>query len=58
VVAPSEAPILSLLHGRHTEEDTTVGHGPEAFDDPGIVTLWDGNGRQLPGGVAYRDDTH
>ncbi|MGH3757662.1 type I-E CRISPR-associated endonuclease Cas1e [Actinophytocola sp.] len=38
------------------DEDTTVEYGPEAFEDPDVIMLWDGNGRTVPGGIAYRDD--
>jgi CRISPR-associated protein Cas1 len=31
-------------------------YGPEAFEDPDVVMLWDHNGRSVPGGVAYGDD--
>jgi CRISPR-associated protein Cas1 len=31
-------------------------YGPEAFEDPDVVMLWDTNGRTVPGGIAYGDD--
>lgn len=38
-----------------TGEDV-VEYGPEAFDDPDVVMLWDDNGRTVDAGVSYRDD--
>lgn len=35
------------------EEDTTIEYGPEAFEDPDVVMLWDTNGRTVAGGTAY-----
>ena len=37
-----------------TVEDTI--YGPESFEDPDVVMLWDTNGRTVPGGVSYGDD--
>lgn len=37
-----------------TEDDEElVEYGPEAFEDPDIVMLWDHNGRTVTAGVAY-----
>lgn len=36
-----------------SEEDGLVEYGPEAFDDPDVVMLWDGNGRAVSAGVSY-----
>jgi CRISPR-associated protein Cas1 len=42
--------VKSLL----TEDETElVEYGPEAFDDPDIVMLWDDNGRTVDAGVSY-----
>ena len=30
-----------------------IEYGPEAFED--VVMLWDYNGRDVPGGVAYEE---
>ncbi|RLK58703.1 type I-E CRISPR-associated endonuclease Cas1e [Actinokineospora cianjurensis] len=38
------------------KEDDTIEYGPEAFDDPDIVMLWDNNGRNVASGVAYDED--
>jgi CRISP-associated protein Cas1 len=38
------------------EDDELVEYGPESFEDPDIVMLWDSNGRNVPGGIAYGDD--
>lgn len=38
------------------DEDTTVEYGPEAFEDPDVVMLWDYNGRHVAGGTAYGDE--
>lgn len=38
------------------QAEDLVEYGPEAFDDPDVVMLWDSNGRTVPGGVAYGDD--
>jgi CRISPR-associated protein Cas1 len=37
-------------------EEDVVEYGPEAFEDPDIVMLWDSNGRTVTGGTAYGDD--
>lgn len=39
-----------------TEEDDVIEYGPEAFEDPDIVMLWDYNGRNVAGGKAYGED--
>jgi CRISPR-associated protein Cas1 len=37
-----------------TENDEPVEYGPEAFDDPDVVMLWDGSdGRTVDAGVSY-----
>jgi CRISPR-associated protein Cas1 len=38
-----------------SEDDGLVEYGPEAFDDPDVVMLWDGNGRAVSGGVSYSE---
>ena len=38
------------------EDDTTIEYGPEAFEDPDVVMLWDTNGRTVASGTSYRDD--
>lgn len=38
------------------QAEDLVEYGPEAFEDPDVVMLWDSNGRTVPGGVAYGDD--
>ncbi|WP_267463899.1 hypothetical protein [Actinokineospora iranica] len=38
------------------EEDDTIEYGPEAFEDPDVVMLWDYNGRNVAGGTAYGED--
>ncbi len=38
------------------EEDNTVEYGPEAFENPDVVMLWDYNGRTVAGGTAYGED--
>lgn len=38
-----------------TEDDDLVEYGPEAFEDPDIVMLWDGNGRTVSAGISYED---
>ncbi len=38
------------------EEDDVVEYGPEAFDDPDVVMLWDYDGREVAGGVSYGSD--
>jgi len=41
-----------------SEDDEPVEYGPEAFDDPDVVMLWDGNGRRtVDGGVSYTTST-
>jgi CRISPR-associated protein Cas1 len=40
------------------EEENVIEYGPEAFEDPDIVMLWDNNGRNVPGGTAYGDDQY
>ncbi len=37
------------------DEVELVEYGPEAFDDPDVVMLWDGNGRAVTAGVSYED---
>jgi CRISPR-associated protein Cas1 len=44
--------IKSLL----AAEDTTVEYGPEAFEAPDVVMLWDTNGRTVAAGTAYGDE--
>lgn len=39
-----------------TDEADDVVYGPESFEDPDVVMLWDTNGRTVPGGIAYGDD--
>jgi CRISPR-associated protein Cas1 len=39
-----------------SDEDDIVEYGPEAFDDPDVVMLWDENGRAVSAGVAYDND--
>ncbi|MFC0107841.1 hypothetical protein [Kibdelosporangium aridum] len=39
-----------------TDEDNVVEYGPEAFENPDVVMLWDYNGRNVAGGTAYGDD--
>jgi CRISPR-associated protein Cas1 len=39
-----------------SDEDDVVEYGPEAFDEAGVVMLWDDNGRAVAGGTAYGDD--
>lgn len=36
-------------------EEDPIEYGPEAFEDPDVVMLWDSNGRTVPGGTAYGD---
>jgi CRISPR-associated protein Cas1 len=38
------------------DADTIVEYGPESFEDPDVVMLWDGNGRTVTGGTSYGDD--
>ncbi|MCG8919321.1 type I-E CRISPR-associated endonuclease Cas1e [Actinokineospora sp. PR83] len=38
------------------DEDDVVEYGPESFEDPDVVMLWDYNGRNVAGGVAYDED--
>ncbi|SFP52258.1 CRISP-associated protein Cas1 [Amycolatopsis arida] len=38
------------------EDDDVVEYGPEAFDDPDVVMLWDYDGREVAGGVSYGSD--
>ncbi|WP_143218899.1 hypothetical protein [Actinokineospora bangkokensis] len=38
------------------DQEPVVEYGPEAFEDPDVVMLWDYNGRDVPGGVAYDQD--
>ncbi|MFI9388979.1 hypothetical protein [Kutzneria sp. NPDC052558] len=40
-----------------SDQDEAVEYGPEAFDEAGVVMLWDDNGRAVAGGTAYGDDT-
>jgi CRISPR-associated protein Cas1 len=40
------------------EEDDLIEYGPEAFEAPDVVMLWDNNGRNVPGGTAYGDDQY
>ncbi|SDM82641.1 hypothetical protein [Allokutzneria albata] len=44
--------VKTLLH----EDDGLVEYGPEAFEDPDVVMLWNYNGRAVAGGTAYGDD--
>lgn len=37
------------------EQEDLVEYGPEAFEDPDVVMLWDGNGRAVSAGVSYED---
>lgn len=46
--------IKTLLN--QEDETELVEYGPEAFDDPDVVMLWDYNGRDVAGGISYRDD--
>lgn len=39
-----------------TKEEELVEYGPEAFEDPDVVMLWDGNGRAVSAGVSYDDE--
>ncbi|KFZ77083.1 CRISPR-associated protein Cse1 [Amycolatopsis sp. MJM2582] len=39
-----------------TTSNETVEYGPDAFDNPDVVMLWDYNGRNVTGGTAYGDD--
>lgn len=47
--------IKALLSDDTDTPDDTI-YGPEAFEDPDVVMLWDSNGRTVPGGVSYGDD--
>jgi CRISPR-associated protein Cas1 len=38
------------------EDDDVVEYGPEAFEDPDVVMLWDYKGPAVAGGTAYGDD--
>jgi CRISP-associated protein Cas1 len=38
------------------EVEEPVEYGPEAFEDPDVVMLWDGNGRAVSAGVSYEDE--
>ncbi|EWC61630.1 CRISPR-associated protein Cas1 [Actinokineospora spheciospongiae] len=38
------------------DEDEVVEYGPESFEDPDVVMLWDYNGRNVAGGVAYDEE--
>ncbi|WP_436501679.1 type I-E CRISPR-associated endonuclease Cas1e [Actinokineospora sp. HUAS TT18] len=38
------------------DADEPVEYGPEAFEDPDVVMLWDDNGRTVASGTAYEDD--
>jgi CRISPR-associated protein Cas1 len=38
------------------EDDGLIEYGPEAFEDPDIVKLWDYKGQAVAGGTSYRDD--
>lgn len=38
------------------QADDIIEYGPEAFEDPDVVMLWDGNGRTVPSGIAYGED--
>jgi CRISP-associated protein Cas1 len=37
------------------EQDTTIEYGPEAFEAPDVVMLWDTNGRTVAAGTSYGD---
>ncbi|UMO99993.1 type I-E CRISPR-associated endonuclease Cas1e [Amycolatopsis sp. EV170708-02-1] len=39
-----------------TTNDDAIEYGPDAFDNPDVVMLWDYNGRNVAGGTAYGDD--
>lgn len=41
-----------------TDEEEAIEYGPEAFDQPDVVMLWDYNGRNVAAGKAYGDDDH
>jgi CRISPR-associated protein Cas1 len=47
--------IKTLLHDT---DDDLIEYGPESFEDPDFVMLWDDNGRKVPAGVSYNDDDH
>lgn len=36
-----------------SEEDDVQEYGPEVFDDPDVVMLWDYDGREVAGGTSY-----
>jgi len=38
------------------DETDEVEYGPDAFEDPDVVMLWDCNGRTVAGGTSYGDD--
>jgi CRISP-associated protein Cas1 len=38
------------------QADDVIDYGPESFEDPDVVMLWDSNGRTVPSGIAYGDD--
>ncbi|OZM71265.1 type I-E CRISPR-associated endonuclease Cas1 [Amycolatopsis antarctica] len=44
--------ISSLLR----EDDGTIEYGPEAFDDPDVVMLWDYDGNDVSSGVSYQEE--
>lgn len=38
-----------------TDDEELVEYGPDAFDEPDVVMLWDEGGRTVAGGVSYDD---
>ncbi|CRK59256.1 CRISPR-associated protein Cas1 [Alloactinosynnema sp. L-07] len=38
------------------DQPDVIEYGPEAFEDPDIVMLWDDNGRTVAAGTAYEED--
>lgn len=45
---------IKTLLAEHDEADV-VEYGPDAFDDPDVVMLWDTNGRTVAAGTSYGD---
>ncbi|WP_216215619.1 type I-E CRISPR-associated endonuclease Cas1e [Amycolatopsis aidingensis] len=39
-----------------SQDDEVTEYGPEAFDDADVVMLWDGDGKEVAGGVSYGGD--
>ncbi|GAB3476997.1 type I-E CRISPR-associated endonuclease Cas1e [Amycolatopsis cihanbeyliensis] len=39
-----------------SQDDEVTEYGPEAFDDADVVMLWDGDGKEVAGGVSYGSD--